>query len=245
MNKKWIVWGVALLALMLFLSPEIAHAAPGGIVKAASKIGIGKILFLVFFGLIFAPFVIYTMIRSAKNSKKTLADLEMLSKTHPQYAWLDTKDRAIEVFYWVWSAWKDQKMSQAANFTTPWYWQNQQHILDEWRAQGIENVCRVQEISDVKPLFVQHNAANNGEGSRLVVSISAKVVDYLRKTDTGEIVKGDEKEGDLQTVWTFKWEGGAWRLNLIEPSEKEWDYEKLVNVVPVAAPSEQGIAQRI
>ena len=44
--------------------------------------------------LILVPFIIYVMVRSAKNHRQTLADLQTLAKTHPQYAWLDAKDRA-------------------------------------------------------------------------------------------------------------------------------------------------------
>jgi hypothetical protein len=46
------------------------------------------------------------------------------------------------------------------------------------------------------------------------------------------VVQGDENEGDLETIWTFLYTDGAWRLHLIEPETQVWSYLGLPNEVP-------------
>ena len=229
----------AIVALVL-LAPEAAYAAPGGIIKLAAKSTFGKIIMAVL-AIIFLPFIIYFSAKSAIQTRRTLNDLKTLTATMPHYRWLDAKDRVTEVFQWVWEGWTQHKMSLADGYITPWYRQNQQLQLDQWEREGLENVCRVEKIENIKPLFVQHNAHNNGEGSRLVVMVTAKVVDYLREKSSGRIVQGDDKVGELETVWTFKWEEGAWKLNLIEDGQREFEYLFAPNELPQSAPVAQTI----
>ena len=156
-----------------------------------------------------------------------------IGQTMPQYRWLDINDRATAVFSWVWSAWSQQKMDLTKHHTTSWYWQNQQLQLDEWARNGLTNVCRLIKIETVTPLFVQHNAENGGEGSRVVLDIKARVVDYLEDAQ-GNVVQGDKTEGDLDTVWTLVWNDGDWKLNKIEDGANELTYLFAPNEVPQA-----------
>ena len=87
------------------------------------------------------------------------------------------------------------------------------------------------------PLFVQHVAENEGEGSRVVVDIRARVVDYMIEKQSGNVVQGDKKPGELETIWTFVWNNGAWRLNQIEEGVQEWTYLFMPNEVPARVPS--------
>lgn len=232
---KWMIVCCALLALGLLLAaPEVAYAAPGGIIKAATKAPIVRFL-LVVLAVIFLPVIVYYSVKSSLAVRKTRKDLAELARTHSQYSWLNINDRATEVFNWVWSAWTQGKMNEAKNHTTTWYWQNQQLQLDQWERDGLENVCQMRAIKGITPLFVQHNPHNNGEGSRMVISIRAEVVDYLREKSTGRIVRGDDKPGEMETVWTLMWVEGSWRLNLIEDGAREYTYLFLPNEVPAPA----------
>jgi hypothetical protein len=223
-------------AAVLCLMADSAWAAPGGLIKAAARTTLGKVV-LGILAVVFAPVLIFISIRTQLHIRKTKKDLAMLAARFPQYRWLDVKDRATASFHWVWSAWTQQKMQLASDYTTSWYWQNQQLQLDEWARRGVENVCHVVNLVNIQPIFVQHNEANDGEGSRLVVTINARVVDYLRESSTGKVVQGDTNEGDLETIWTFVWQGGAWRLNLIEDSAHEWSYLFAPNEVPKSLPA--------
>jgi hypothetical protein len=223
-SKRWsLVVMLLLVAVVVCALPEAAYAAPGGLVKAAAQSWVGRILFGLLVIVLF-PVIIYFSVRSAIHVKRTRRDLAQLAARHQQYRWLDVNDRVTEVFNWVWSAWSQQKMSLADGYTTHWYMQNQQLQLDDWARRGVENVCHVVKVKEIVPIFVQHNGANHGEGSRLIVRINAVVVDYLQEIGTGKVVQGDKSEGDLESVWTLLWRDGQWQLNLIEDGAREWTY---------------------
>lgn len=240
--KKWEMrlWTTCLTMGIWLLCAAPVWAAPGGIIKAAAKTLVGQII-LGILTVIFLPVIVYYSVRSRRSVRRTKSDLTLLAQNYPQYEWLGAKDRIMSTFNWVWSAWAQQKMSIASDFTTSWYWQNQQLQLNDWERRGVENVCHVEKIVSITPIFVQHAAQEDGEGSRLVVSIKAKVVDYLQEKDTGKIVQGDKKSGDLETIWTFLWQEGAWRLNLIEASTEEWNYLFAPNQLPEPSATTQKI----
>lgn len=229
MLRFYTVW----LMTFFLLAHTAAWAGPGGIVKAAVMTPVGRIIMLAL-AVIFSPFIIYYAIKRARQIRKTREDLVKLAALYPQYRWLDIQDRATAAFQWVWSAWGRQKMETASAYTTSWYMQNQQLQLDEWEYRGLQNVCRLDTIKSIVPLFVQHNATNDGEGSRMVVAITARVVDYLQDKATGKLVEGDKQVGDSSTVWTFVWQENAWRLNLIQPDTMEWEYLAMPNELPAS-----------
>jgi hypothetical protein len=82
------------------------------------------------------------------------------------------------------------------------------------------------------PIFVQHIESEAGEGSRVVMEIKANVRDYLQETSTGRLVEGDLLVGKLTTIWTLMWDGGAWRLSMIEGEECDVNYIGVPNEVP-------------
>ena len=227
---------VLLAGIVSALTPEVAWAGPGGIIKSAAYSPLGRIVIGIL-TLIFLPVILYYSARGAINVHRTRRDLARLATLYPQYRWLDLKVRVTETFHWVWSAWTRQKMDLASDYTTHWYWQNQQLRLEEWAERGLENVCHLKGITGITPLFVQHVEANDGEGSRVVLGIKARVVDYLVERSSGRVVQGDKKEGELETIWTFKRADGAWRLDLIEDSVQEWAYLLTPNEVPASVAS--------
>lgn len=232
-QSRWTL--VALFSLLLlgvcWLSPEAAMAAPGGIIKAAAKTPFMRVIFGIL-TVIFLPIIIYYSVKGAMAVRKTRQDLAKLASAYPQYRWLDLQDRITDTFSWTWSAWTQGKMNLASEYTTSWYWQNQQLQLDDWERQGLENVCRLVKLQRITPIMVQHSRDAGGEGSRVVVCIKARVVDYLQNKATGAVVSGDKKEDDLETIWTFMWSGGKWCLNKIEPGVNEFEYLFAPNEVP-------------
>ena len=236
MDRSWRVmlgFYTAWLTAFFMTAQSAAWAGPGGLIKAAVMTPLGRIALLIL-AVIFSPIIIYYAIKRARQIRNTREDLARLAALYPQYRWLDIQDRATAAFQWVWSAWGRQKMETASAFTTSWYMQNQQMLLDDWETRGLENVSRLTKIKTLVPLFVQHNEANDGQGSRLVVAISADVVDYMVDKATGKLVEGDKKVGDSSTVWTFVWQENAWQLNLIQPDAMEWEYLAMPNELPAA-----------
>jgi hypothetical protein len=229
---KWYPLALCLVAMVL-IAVLPAEAAPGGIVKAAAKspwvqFGIGILL------LLFLPVIIWWTAKRWRHINETRKALQALAVHHPQYHHLTLRDRTVDIFQWVWSAWTDQKMSQASNFMTSWYWQNQQLTLDRWAKQGVTNVCEVKKVINMTPIFVQHVQSATCQGSRVVMEIKASVVDYLQDS-SGKVVEGDKKIDELTTIWTLMWDGGEWRLSMIEDEACEGNYIGVPNEVPTLA----------
>lgn len=210
-----------------------AEAGPGGIIKEVGRSFWGQVG-MVALVVLLSPLIIWYLVKRSRHIKRVKADLELLATKYRQYNWLDINDRTIAVFTWVWSAWSQQKMSNAKLHTTNWYWQNQQLQLDQWEAKGLRNVCELKKITSVEPLLVQHVDSEDGNGSRVVVQVMAQVIDYVEEMATGKVVQGDKKVGDLETIWTLMWEDGFWKLNLIESNDKESIYLDMTSKLPQA-----------
>jgi hypothetical protein len=236
LNHPRLRWSIVFLVLAVFLVLGLVDpvfAGPGGVFKAVGetfwgKVGLGAL------ALIFSPFIVWYWSKRIKHCKQVKKDLEALAAVYPQYRWLDVRDKTTEIFRWVWSAWSQEKMSLASEHVTHWYWQNQQLVLDQWQRDGLENVCKLDCIKTITPLYVEHVEDNNGNGSRVVLEVSALVVDYLQERGSGKVVKGDKKVGDLETIWTLVWQDGQWKLNLIEESTAEMSYLNLPSRMPAA-----------
>ena len=209
-------------------------AGPGGkILKEVFDTPLGKIVGLIL-GIIFLPFIIYVNMREMIGVKKTQRDLKKLAGAHPRiFGWFNIKNRVQEVFGQVHSAWGKENMSEASEWMTSWYWQNQQLVyLDKWERQGLVNVCDVRKILKIKPLHLECSKEKGFEGSRLVFSIEANMEDYLMERETGKVVEGKKGYKDGTTVWTFILENGKWKAENIEEDTFSLAYAKMKNVIP-------------
>ena len=236
MERSWrLMLGFYTCWLMTFFltAHMMAWAGPGGIIKDAAMTPLGRLGICVG-AVLLGPFIAYYLIKREMQIRCTRRDLARLAVLHPQYQWREVKDRTTATFEWVWSAWSQQKMEAASSYTTTWYMLNQQMQLDEWAEKEWENVCRLDDLLSIEPILVKHNGKAGAQDSRLVVTIAARIVDYLQDKRTGEIIKGDKNVGVARTVWTFVWQENAWRLNLIEPSTTEWSYLTMPNELPAS-----------
>ena len=104
---------------------------------------------------------------------------------------------------------------------TGWYWQNQQLVfLDRWAAEGLVNHCDVRRVSRVRPLLVDvRGEAPEFERSKVVITITATMQDYLARRDSGEIVEGSDDYRPVETLWTLERDGGRWKVSAIDESE--------------------------
>jgi hypothetical protein len=226
--------------------PETAWAAPGGkIVSGLFKTPWGRVLLGVL-TVIFAPLIIYVVIKEWRAEKVALAHLRRLATIDPSFDWMPLKERVTGCYQRVHSAWNVQDMSQASEWMTSWYWQNQQLAhLNQWEKDGLVNHCRVKSINRVRPLFVKYQAGENGtsEGSRLVVAISAKMEDYLAERATGKVVEGNKGFADTEHVWTFVLQQGKWVVSNIEAGSMSLTYARMLSEVPELLPEPNKVAQ--
>jgi len=125
-------------------------------------------------------------------------------------------------------------MKEASEWMTDWYWKNQQiAFLDQWASEGLVNHCRVNSITNIKPLFLSYQGEDIGhEGSRIVIAINAVMEDYLAKRNTGEVVKGKKGFFPAKTVWTFLLKDKKWRVANIEDIGTLLEYALMINELP-------------
>ena len=233
--KKALFWiPVAVIVLALLLCPDVAYAAPGGkIVSGLFKSPVGRIILAVLVVLL-SPWIAYVMIKERLAEKRTLKLLKQLAAIHPQFDWMPLRDRITDCYYRVHAAWRGEEMSQASEWMTSWYWQNQQMaFLNQWERDGLVNHCRVKSVSKIRPLYLQYRQnEGSGEGSRLVVSLTANMEDYLAERSTGKVVEGKKGYADTEHVWTFVLQQGKWLVANIEEGSMSLSYARLVSEAP-------------
>jgi hypothetical protein len=85
----------------------------------------------------------------------------------------------------------------------------------------------------LSPCFFSHrNLEQAHEQSMLVVSITAKMCDFLKRRSDNTIVEGDAEYKDVETLWTFVLHQGAWKVFAIEDSAMSLGYAKMVKDLP-------------
>lgn len=236
MRYRYILWTVLAFLFVAFVAVEPALAGPGGkIARAMFETFWGKVL-LFFLIIFFLPLILYTYFREKLAERRARTDLRYISSRtqDKRFEWLVIKERVLDCFHRVHAAWSREDVSDAAEYMTDWYWQNQQiAFLDRWEQEGLVNHCHVKKVTAIKPLLLIHrNDEFPHEGSMLVVSVCADMKDYLANRATGKIVEGSDKYKLVETVWTFTMVGGKWRVSNIEEDTYSLAYAKMVKELP-------------
>ncbi|MEN8216371.1 MAG: Tim44-like domain-containing protein [Pseudomonadota bacterium] len=235
MNKRIQILTIVSAVLLIVSSLMVpAFAGPGGkIASAIFHTFLGKVLLFIL-AILFFPFILYSLVREYLAERHTLKDLRQLAKVNKLFDWLTLRDRITDCFYRIHTAWRKEDMSEAEDWMTDWYWKNQQLVyLDQWAKEGLINHCRVKKITGIKPLFLAFRGdEKEPNGSRLVVSISADMEDYLAKRDSGEVVEGKKGFQEVETIWTFRVQNGQWVVANIEEDTLSLDYAQLANELP-------------
>jgi len=233
--------GVLLVFLVMALMIiEPALAGPGGkIARAMFETFWGKILLAVL-TIILLPFILYAVIKEKLGERRARKNLHYLAAASPNFEWVNMMQRATDCFYRVHAAWTKEDVSEAAEFMTAWYWQNQQMVyLNQWEAAGLVNHCTVKRISDIKPLLLVHrNDGGPHEGSHVALSITATMQDYLAERVSGKVVEGSKKFKPVETIWTFTLIEGKWKVSSIEEGAMSLVYAKAMLQQPVLEKAE-------
>jgi hypothetical protein len=239
MRRHWrVVLLVAFVAAVLVLGPDLALAGPGGkIASGFAKTFWGRVV-LGALVIVLLPVILFVVVQEYLAGKRALRDLARLRALDTVFDWLTLKDRVTECFHRVHSAWRKEDMAQASDWMTDWYWQNQQLAhLNRWAEEGLVNRCSVKSVGRIRPLFLACRSKDGDfSGSRLVVSITAKMEDYLEDRASGKVVEGKKGYQDTETVWTFALHRGHWRVATIEDDTVSLMYARMVNEVPEMLP---------
>jgi hypothetical protein len=223
-----------LLICVLFY-PANALAGPGGkIAKAVAETFWGKVV-LAILVIIFLPLILWVMVKEYRAKKRVLRDLKIVAQASPDFDWIKIRKRIQDCFHRVHAAWEKSDVSEAAQWMTAWYWQNQQLVyLDRWERDGLVNICEVDKINYIKPILFAFRSDDRtpGQGSELAVLIEAKMKDYLERKSDGKVVEGSKKKKDVERVWSFTFEKGQWVVSNIDEGANSLEYIELMKSVP-------------
>ena len=221
------------LIVVLFLFIDPVYAGPGGTVaKALFKTWWGKAL-LGLLTIILLPLIFYIQVIefiAVRKAKKQLAKLSLINK---DFSWLNIEKNVSNVFSRVYLAWGNENMNEVSSYVNHWYWQNQQLVhLDRWKNENLKNVCKLQSISRIKPLYLEISEEKNLEGSKIAFSITGNIEDYLINRDNKRVVEGKKGFNDETKIWIMEYTNGSWLLDDIRNDEFSLSFAKMENVVP-------------
>ncbi len=225
---------LVLMACSILLFSDPAFAGPGGkIASAAFETFWGRVV-LGILTIIFLPLITYTLLREKLSERRARKDLRFMASYSSKFEWLKIQERAKDCFFRVHSGWEDEDLSGVKKWMTDWYWQNQQMVhLDRWKKEGLQNICNVKKITNIKPLLFAHrNLIEEHEDSMIVISIEAKMKDYLINRNSGKVIEGSKRYKEIETVWSFTMDNGEWKVSDIEEGSMSLAYAKLVKDLP-------------
>lgn len=226
---------ILILVLLLFAItvPDYALAGPGGyIAKGLFKTWYGKI-FLVLISIILLPLIVYIRSREYLGIRKNKKQLTQLGMKNNDFNWLNLQKNVTNIYERVHVAWEKENMEEASKYVSDWYWQNQQLVfLDEWKRNGLKNVCKIWEIKSVKPLYLEISHDDQLEGSKIAFLIDAHMEDYLMERATGKIVQGKKGYADEERIWVMEYTNGEWKLDDIQEGSLSLAFIKTKNVIP-------------
>ena len=229
--KKIILFGF-LAGLLIVIEPALA--GPGGkIASAIFDTFWGRVIFIAL-TIIFLPLILYMLIWEKISERRTRKDLRYMAGHDALFDWLKIRERAVDCFHRVHSGWENEDLSSVSSWMTDWYWQSQQLVhLDRWKREGLVNICQVKKMTTIKPLlFVHRNQGSEHENSMVVISIAAKMKDYLQERNSGKVVEGSKRFKEVETVWSFTLENGIWKVSNIDESSMSLEYAKMVKELP-------------
>lgn len=221
--------------LFLLFSPTYAFAGPGGkIANAVAETFWGKIL-LAAVTIFFLPLIVYVLLKEHRAKKRVLNDLRIVSTSIPDFDWIKLRKRIQDCFHRVHAAWETTDVSEANQWMTDWYWQNQQIVyLNRWERDGLVNICEVDKINSMKPIMFSFRSDRqaHGEGSEIAVLIDANMKDYLERKRDGKLIEGSRKKKNVERVWSFTYEKGNWMVSNIDEGSHSLQYIELMKAVP-------------
>lgn len=229
--NKFTLFITLIFILFLFIDP--VYAGPGGTVaKALFKTWWGKLLMSLLV-IIFLPIIFYVRVIEFIAVRKAKKQLVKLALKNKDFSWLNIQKNVSNVFSRVYLAWGKGNMQEVSEYVNHWYWQNQQLVhLNRWEKENLQNVCKLQSISSIKPMYLEISDEDNFEGSKIAFEITANIEDYLIEKNTRKIVQGKRGFNDESKIWIMEYTEANWLLDDIRTDEFSLSFAKMENIVP-------------
>jgi hypothetical protein len=220
------------------LLPSTVFAGPGGkIAKAVFETFWGRMLLGILI-VVLLPLIAWVAIKEHFAKKRALKHLGIVGSALPDFQWIKIRKRVKDCFTRVHDSWDKTDVSAAADWMTPWYWQNQQLVyLDRWEREGLVNCCEVFKIKKMFPILFSYQSEQDqpGEGSELAVIIEAKMTDYLMRKSDGKVIEGSTRKKDVERIWSFTFENGQWLVSDIDEGSNSLAYVDMMKNLPAIA----------
>ncbi|WP_417875584.1 hypothetical protein [Winogradskyella sediminis] len=222
---------ILIIGFLFYIDP--VYAGPGGtIAKGLFKTWWGKLI-LAALCIVLFPLIAYTYTVEYFAIKKSKKQLNALGTQNKEFMWLNLEKTVKNIFTRVYLAWEREDMAEVSEYMNHWYRQNQQTVyLDKWKRENLKNVCQLDKINSVKPLYLEITNDKNLEGSKIAFLISANIKDYLKDRTTHQIIQGKNVYGDEEKIWVLEYTEGKWLLDDIQEGTYSLTFAKLKNVVP-------------
>jgi hypothetical protein len=230
-QHRKILLTLLIIGFLFYIDP--VYAGPGGsIAKGLFKTWWGKLILGVLF-IVFFPLIVYTYTVEFFAVRKTKKQLDQIGFKNKDFMWLNLEKNVFNIFTRVYLAWDKEDMKEVSEYVNHWYWQNQQTVhLDKWKRENLQNVCKLDKIKSIKPLYLEMSDNENFEGSKIAFLISANIKDYIKDRDTHRIVEGKNVYGDEEKVWIMEYTDGKWLLDDIRDGSFSLAFAKTKNIVP-------------
>ena len=228
---KKILLTILVIGFLFYIDP--VYAEPGGtIAKGLFKTWWGKLILFALCIVLF-PLIVYTYTVEFFAVRKTKKQLNEIGLKNRDFTWLNLEKNVSNIFTRVYLAWEKEDMKEVSEYVNHWYWQNQQTVhLDKWKQENLKNICKLDKIKSVKPLYAELTEEKNLEGSKIAFIISANIKDYLKDRDTHRIVQGKNEYGDEEKVWILEYTDGKWLLDDIRDGSFSLAFAKMKNLIP-------------
>ncbi|MFD2564924.1 hypothetical protein [Aquimarina rubra] len=229
-NSKFIVL-LVFIAFLFFIDP--IYAGPGGVIaKGLFKTWWGKILMLLVV-IVLLPLIVYIKTVEYFKVRKTKKQLVQIGLKNKDFSWLNLEKNFSNIITRVYNAWGNEDMSEVKEYVNHWYWQNQQSAhLDKWKSNNLRNICDLQKINKIRPLYLELTNNDNYEGSKIVISFSGSIQDYLIDKETRKVVEGGLGYQDESHIWVMEYSEGRWLLDDIKEDNLSLAFAKMENVIP-------------
>ena len=164
------------------------------------------------------------LIRERFIARKVIKDMQHIARYFPLFDWPEFQETVKDCFLRVHSDWKQADLSHAPEWMTAWCWQNQQlPRLERCKKEGLVNICDIGKIYKVSPLKIVHeNPDGDHAHPMIIVSIEARLMDYLEDKQTGKVVDGKKDYLGIKVIWHFTLENHVWKLSAMQDDDPQY-----------------------
>ena len=176
----------------------------------------------------------YGYFRQKWAERKVLKDLKFMAEKSGRFSWEHIKLRASDCIYRFHAPWREKDEQDIELWMTTSYWQKYKGpFLEKLKNEDLINICNIKDIMQLRPIYFLHrNVGGRDEKSTIVLSVIARVQNYLAASSSGELIEGSKDFQDIQTVWCLELVNGVWLIEDVQESDVISNYINKIRELP-------------